>query len=51
MGGSIILMVAGLVYFVYKLSTIYLPATKDDYRYVRLSLTFISCFAIVSSAS
>ncbi|EPQ31966.1 uncharacterized protein PFL1_00165 [Pseudozyma flocculosa PF-1] len=45
---SLFLMLAGLVYFVYKLTQVWVPATAAQYQYVRLTITFISAFAILS---
>ncbi len=47
---SLFVLLAGLTYFVYKLTRMYTPNSRDAYRTVRLSLTFISVFAIVSPA-
>ncbi|KAN0066340.1 hypothetical protein ACQY0O_000434 [Thecaphora frezii] len=47
---SLFLMVAGLVYFVYKLTQVWVPATRAQYEFVRLTITFISAFAIISLA-
>ncbi|CAO1617044.1 unnamed protein product [Parajaminaea phylloscopi] len=44
----ILLMAAGVVYFVYKLTRIYAPDTRDEYRTVRLTLTFFSVLSIVA---
>lgn len=41
-------MVAGLVYFVFKITRIFAPATQAEYRTVRLTLTFFSVFSIAS---
>ncbi len=43
----VLLMIAGLVYFVYKLTQVWVPATRDEYTYVRMTITFISGFAIL----
>jgi hypothetical protein len=48
MGISEFALIAGLTYFAYKLTRIYTPDSQAAYRFVRLSLTFISAFAIVS---
>ncbi|PWZ03046.1 hypothetical protein BCV70DRAFT_143731, partial [Testicularia cyperi] len=45
---SLLLMTAGLVYFVYKVTQVWLPATRDQYNYVRKTITFVSAFAILS---
>ncbi|TKY90038.1 hypothetical protein EX895_000036 [Sporisorium graminicola] len=47
---SLFLMIAGLVYFVYKVTQVWVPATRDQYTYVHTTITFISGFAIVSLA-
>uniref|UniRef100_V5EGI8 Uncharacterized protein n=1 Tax=Kalmanozyma brasiliensis (strain GHG001) TaxID=1365824 RepID=V5EGI8_KALBG len=47
---SLFLMIVGLVYFVYKLTQVWLPATRDEYTYVRMTITFISGFAILMLA-
>lgn len=44
----ILCMFAGIVYFVFKITRIFEPATEDEYRTVRLSMTFFSVFSIVS---
>ncbi|SNX81323.1 uncharacterized protein MEPE_00028 [Melanopsichium pennsylvanicum] len=45
---SLFLMVAGLTYFVYKVTQVWVPATRDEYTYVHTTITFISAFAILS---
>ena len=45
---SLVLMVAGLVYFVYKVTQVWVPATRDQYTYVHTTITFISGFAILA---
>ena len=45
---SLFLMTAGLVYFVYKVTQVWVPATRDEYTYVHTTITFISAFAILS---
>ncbi|CCF53726.1 hypothetical protein NDA11_006952 [Ustilago hordei] len=45
---SLFLMIAGLTYFVYKLTQVWVPATADQYMYVHTTITFISGFAILS---
>ncbi|SPO20607.1 uncharacterized protein UTRI_00083 [Ustilago trichophora] len=45
---SLFLMIAGLVYFAYKLTQVWLPATRDQYTFVHTTITFISGFAILS---
>lgn len=45
---SLFLMIVGLVYFVYKVTQVWVPATRDEYTYVHTTITFISGFAIVS---
>lgn len=45
---SLLLMVAGLTYFVYKVTQVWLPGTRDEYTYVHTTITFISGFAIAS---
>ncbi|SJX60033.1 uncharacterized protein SRS1_06425 [Sporisorium reilianum f. sp. reilianum] len=45
---SLLLMIVGLVYFVYKVTQVWVPATRDEYTYVHTTITFISGFAIVS---
>lgn len=45
---SLFLMIAGLTYFVYKLTQVWVPATADQYTYVHTTITFISGFAILS---
>lgn len=45
---SLMLMAAGLVYFVYKLTQVWLPNTREEYTYVHTTITFISGFAILS---
>lgn len=45
---SLFLMIAGLVYFVYKVTQVWVPATRDQYTYVHTTITFISAFAILS---
>lgn len=47
----ILVLVAGLVYFVYKLTRIFAASTEDQYRTVRLTLTFFSIFAIICLAA
>lgn len=42
-------LLAGITYFIYKLTRIYADATEQDYRTVRLTLTFFSVFSIVSA--
>ncbi|PWO00593.1 hypothetical protein FA09DRAFT_304815 [Tilletiopsis washingtonensis] len=44
----ILAFLAGAAYFIYKITRIYAPSTADDYRTVRLTLTFFSIFAIIS---
>lgn len=44
----ILCMIAGIVYFVFKITRIFEPSTEDEYRTVRLSMTFFSVFSIVS---
>lgn len=48
---SILLFVAGILYFSYKLSRIYAPSTADMYRTTRLTLTWFSIFSIVSQTA
>lgn len=45
---SLFLMIAGMVYFVYKVTQVWVPATRDEYTYVHTTITFISAFAILS---
>ncbi|GAC73243.1 hypothetical protein PANT_9d00014 [Moesziomyces antarcticus T-34] len=45
---SLLLMIVGLVYFVYKLTQVWVPATRDEYTYVHTTITFISGFAILT---
>ncbi|PWN48342.1 hypothetical protein IE53DRAFT_412397 [Violaceomyces palustris] len=45
---ALFLMLAGVVYFIYKLVTVWSPSTRQDYAYVKLTLTFFSAFAILS---
>lgn len=45
---SLFLMIAGLVYFVYKVTQVWVPATRAEYTYVHTTITFISAFAILS---
>ncbi|CAD6892544.1 unnamed protein product [Tilletia controversa] len=40
--------VAGIVYFLYKLASIFVSSTADEYTTVRLTLPFFSIFATVS---
>lgn len=45
---SLLLMIVGLVYFVYKVTQVWVPATRDQYTYVHTTITFISGFAILA---
>jgi len=45
---SLFLMIVGLVYFVYKVTQVWVPATRDEYTYVHTTITFVSAFAILS---
>ncbi|UZJ51097.1 hypothetical protein CBS101457_000417 [Exobasidium rhododendri] len=45
---SILCFIAGGVYFIYKITRIYDPASAASYRTVRLTLTFFSIFATLS---
>lgn len=47
----IAVMAAGMGYFVWKLTRIFSPGTEEEYRTVRLTLTFFSVFSIVSLAA
>ncbi|KAE8216855.1 hypothetical protein CF327_g40 [Tilletia walkeri] len=40
--------IAGIVYFLYKLASIFVPRTANEYTTVRLTLPFFSIFATVS---
>ncbi|PWN25710.1 hypothetical protein BDZ90DRAFT_233718 [Jaminaea rosea] len=44
----IIAMAAGMVYYIWKLTRIFSSETEQQYRTVRLTLTFFSIFSIVS---
>ncbi|CAO1638460.1 unnamed protein product [Sympodiomycopsis kandeliae] len=44
----ILCMIAGIVYFVFKITRIFEPGTEEEYRTVRLSMTFFSVFSIAS---
>ena len=45
---SIVLFLAGLTYFAYKLSVMYNPSSEENYVHVKLTLTWFSIFSIVS---
>ncbi|KAJ9477135.1 hypothetical protein PHBOTO_000838 [Pseudozyma hubeiensis] len=45
---SLLLMMAGMAYFVFKLTQVWLPGTRDEYTYVHTTITFISGFACAS---
>lgn len=51
MSVCIAIMFAGGAYFIYKLTRIFSSETEEEYRTVRLSMTFFSVFSIVSLAA
>ncbi|OCF38221.1 hypothetical protein I316_00447 [Kwoniella heveanensis BCC8398] len=47
MSGCLVLMVAGIVYFIYKLSTLWLPRTQGLYKNTRITMAIFSIFSVM----